>query len=307
MKEKLLLEIAQVERMANASRWGRFLHSPLKYLSAVVLRKLLYKWRRMSARVDTKLFFGKTMTVLLPSATDIYLTGGKSHESEIRLAKFMIRQLKPGDHFLDVGAHFGYFTLLAERLVGKDGLVYSFEPSTESYSILHQNSNDRPTIKIFGNALSDRVECIRFHEFPNLYSEYNTSDIEQFKNQPWLSSFPPVIKEVEANTIDNLTMDGQFKPFLIKIDVEGSEFKVVLGGKNYLNQYSPLISLEYLEENRHNHSHKLAVDLLRSMGYQSYSIDDDGQLQPVSNLDQYLSAKGIESDNIIFRRGEFSS
>lgn len=288
--------------MAKTSRWGRFVHAPFKYLKAIIFRKLIYKWSRRPARVNTKLFFGKTMTVMLPSATDIYLTGGKSHESEILLAKFMIRQLKPGDHFLDVGAHFGYFTLLAEKLTGSNGQVYSFEPSTESFSVLRQNIDGSHTIRVFENAISDQIETIRFHEFPNLYSEYNTRDIGQFRNQPWFSSFRPEIKEVNATTIDNLTMNHQFTPTFIKIDVEGSEYQVIAGGRNYLTQSAPVISMEFLDENRHNASHKLAVDLLRSLGFTSYCINHHGHLQAVTNLDQYLAEKGLESDNIIFRK-----
>lgn len=77
------------------------------------------------------------MNIALPASTDIYLTGGKSHDSEIRLAKFLIKNLNQGDNFVDIGAHYGYFTLLGAHLVGKGGRVF-FEPGKSTYSLLEK-------------------------------------------------------------------------------------------------------------------------------------------------------------------------
>lgn len=44
--------------------------------------------------------------------------------------------LKPGATVLDIGAHHGYFSLLAARCVGKGGRVYAFEPAPGNFQIL---------------------------------------------------------------------------------------------------------------------------------------------------------------------------
>ena len=49
------------------------------------------------------------------------------------------RALAPGDVCLDIGAHIGYYTLLAAKLVGPRGRVYAFEPSPTSYRRLCSN------------------------------------------------------------------------------------------------------------------------------------------------------------------------
>jgi len=49
------------------------------------------------------------------------------------------RALAPGDVCLDIGAHIGYYTLLAGRLVGPRGRVYAFEPSPGNYRNLRVN------------------------------------------------------------------------------------------------------------------------------------------------------------------------
>ena len=47
--------------------------------------------------------------------------------------------LRPGMTFVDVGANWGYFTLLAASLVGTTGRVLSLEPDPRLFSILQEN------------------------------------------------------------------------------------------------------------------------------------------------------------------------
>jgi FkbM family methyltransferase len=47
--------------------------------------------------------------------------------------------VEPGDVVLDVGAHIGYYTVLAASLVGRQGHVYAFEPSPTNYGHLQTN------------------------------------------------------------------------------------------------------------------------------------------------------------------------
>ena len=56
--------------------------------------------------------------------------------SETRLVQAFLR---PGMTFLDVGAHIGYYTLIAARLVGDGGRVVSFEPGAATRAQLEAN------------------------------------------------------------------------------------------------------------------------------------------------------------------------
>ncbi|MEZ4982586.1 MAG: hypothetical protein R2769_13585 [Saprospiraceae bacterium] len=116
---------------------------PFKYLGAILHRQLVFPLQKKSWETKSKTFWGEEMILLLPSSTDIYLTGGKSHDSEIRLAKFLIHQLRPGDTFVDIGTHYGYFTLLALEIVGASGKVFSLEASPVNFSILEKNTRNR--------------------------------------------------------------------------------------------------------------------------------------------------------------------
>lgn len=298
----MLLQIDEVERIAGLSKIKRLINNPYKYISAVLFRRFIYPITKKEKLVTATLFYNKKMQIALPASTDIYLTGGKSHDSEIRLAKFIITHLKSGDHFLDIGAHFGYFTLLTSELIGNEGLIYAFEPSDKSYQILNENCKNLKQVTTFQKAVAETNAPLVFYEFPNLQSEYNSFDIDQFKNEKWFESSKPIKIEVVATTIDEITIGNLFSPQIIKIDVEGGEFKVISGGVNYFKNYAPIIVLEYLEPKRYNANHKKAIELLVCLNYAPNIITQNGQLATIENIDEYLLKNNLESDNIVFKK-----
>ena len=291
----------EVEKIANLTKFKRLLHHPLKYIFAILFKHLIYHKSQKEIKVDATLFYKKKMKIALPASTDIYLTGGKSHNSEIRLAKFIIINLQKGNHFLDIGAHFGYFTLLASEIVGTEGKVFAFEPARKSYEILLENCSGINSIFTFTKAVSDTNEDIIFYEFPNLYSEYNSSDVAQFENESWFSSSKPKKTKVQATTISDIANEN-FNPSIIKIDVEGSECNVIKGGTKYFENHSPYIVMEYLEPRRDNKNHVKALELLKKMGFEPHTINPNGQLAAIENIDKYLIDNNLESDNIVFKR-----
>lgn len=303
LKEKLSEGLKQVETIASASKITRMLSNPYKYLNAILFRELIYKRNRKEKEVRAQTFLGSEMTLLLPSSTDIYLTGGKSHDSEIRLAKFLISNLNEQDVFFDIGAHYGYFSMLASRLVGQLGKVYSFEASPKTYRILEKNASDCANVISNNLAVSDSSSFLEFYEFPNLYSEYNTLDADQFKNESWFTNSKPTAVKVKSVTLDKFAEREHVEPEIIKIDVEGAEYQVIKGFRDYLEENAPLIVMEFLSEKRGNEAHLNAEKLLRSLGYDSYIIDRKGKIEEVKNIADFLESKDVESDNIVFKKG----
>ena len=47
--------------------------------------------------------------------------------------------LKPTDTFVDLGANIGFYTLIASRIVGENGRVFSFEPTPSTFQTLKKN------------------------------------------------------------------------------------------------------------------------------------------------------------------------
>lgn len=302
MNQRLFEQLRQVEKIASFTRLGRLLHHPSKYISAIYFLKCVYPKRQQERVTTTELFYGRKMRIALPASTDIYLTGGKSHDSEIRLARFLIRQLNPGDHFLDIGAHYGYFSLLAAELTGNTGRVVSFEPAQKSFTLLQENTAALSNTSVFRKAVSNAPGILHFYEFPNLQSEYNSLDVTQFEQEEWFKKTPPVKVDIPATTIDEITGGNDFNPLIIKIDVEGAEHSVIQGGLQFINKQTPFVVLEYLEPKRHNEGHKQALQLLAENGYGTWIISKEGLLEPVTDIDRYLLDHRLESDNIVFRK-----
>jgi FkbM family methyltransferase len=306
MNCNLLSGLRKVEDVAACSVLKRIINHPLKYFNAVLHRIIVYPFTKKERIVTTTLFSGKQMTIALPAATDIYLTGGKSHNSEIRLALFLIKNLKLQDNFLDIGAHFGYFTLLASELVGPQGNIFSFEPTSKSYQILQTNIIDLPSVKCFNEAIANEEGEIIFYEFDNLQSEYNSTDMSQFEQSDWYKKSPPRKVIVTATTVNDVTAKENFNPKIIKIDVEGAEDKVIAGGLKYFKENSPIIIMEFLDTKRNNSSHVKASNSLLNIGYEANSINILGELIPIKNLNFYLQETNQDSDNIVFVKSDES-
>lgn len=295
--------LLNVERLAKGSKFSRLIHHPLKYLISFGIQRFLYPYLKTGLKITTKTFYNKKMTILLPSGTDIYLTGGKSHISEIRLAKFILNHLNKDDTFIDIGAHYGYFTLLASEVVGVHGKVLAYEASRDTFSILRKNTFSSSNIIVQNMAVSDSNGELDFYEFPVKYSEYNAADIRQYENEKWFKKVKPRLNKIPCIKLEQIVEEYAIVPKMIKIDVEGAEFRVLSGAAKLLSSHhDSTIIMEYLAANRGNSEHQKAKMLLEELGFQCFVIDDNGELVHVNHVDEYLEENKIDSDNLVFKR-----
>ena len=82
---------------------------------------------------------------------------------ESRTTEMFRKVVKKGDVVVDIGANMGYFTLLASRLVGREGKIYAFEPEPVNYGLLVKNIgiNGYKNIVPVQKAVSDRTGTTR--------------------------------------------------------------------------------------------------------------------------------------------------
>jgi FkbM family methyltransferase len=179
---------------------------------------------------------------------------------ELEKQKLFIKMVKEGDVVFDIGAHVGFYTLLSAELVGKDGKVFSFEPLMANYEYLkkHIEINNYKNITPFNVAVSDREGFAFFARGENTSTGHLTNEGE--------------IK-VRTIAIDDWINNKKLPiPNVLKIDVEGAEFDVLIGAANFLKNNKPVIFLSLHSKE----VHKKCCGLLLSLGY---------KLEPVGELD----------------------
>jgi FkbM family methyltransferase len=153
-------------------------------------------------------------------------------------SQLMATLLRPGMTVIDVGAHVGYYSLLAARAVGSTGRVISFEPSPGNFDLLINN------IRLNGLSRIIQAENAALGDVSgelDLYlSSYNTGDHRIYST---LSDDDEIFNagalrqtvRVPIMTLDEyLGHQDIAKVDMVKIDVQGAEMGVLCGMKQTL-------------------------------------------------------------------------
>ena len=242
-----------------------------------------------------RLFFDARMYVALPGGADLFLLGIKSHDSEIRLCRFLINRLNAGMHVVDIGAHFGYYSLLFSGLVGPAGRILAIEPSAFNNRILRLNTRALANIEINDSAASQHKGQAEFLEGK---AEVSESSHLKYPNEI-LKLDDSHLRKVETRSVDKLVRDYRIKPDLIKIDTEGSEANIIQGMRETLSGQRPVISMEILSPDPRG-IYSDARLILEQNGYEMNGIDQHGGLFQIEDLDAHFLHSGLTSDNFVF-------
>ena len=290
--------------LSEYGKFKRFLNNPFKYTFAQFILKIYYPLFQKGWKIRTYTFFGEAMKVHLPAATDIYLTGGKSHSSEVRLTAFLTKHLKEGDVFIDVGAHFGYYSLLASKLTGKEGKVFSFEPTPESFNILASNANRKNNISVLESAVTEEAGKVTLYTFPLLHSEGNTLIRNSFSHGRSTQKQKPKSEMADSITLDSFLHSlDRSKPTYIKIDAEGGEEKIVRGGIQLFEKiYDLTVIMEFHTGTPDDSPHTNAKNTLEQLGYICHLITEEGTLEESTHDHPLFIQKKKTSENLVFKK-----
>jgi FkbM family methyltransferase len=191
------------------------------------------------------------------------------------------RVVKPGMVVIDVGAHVGYYTLLAASLVGDQGRVFAFEPDAGNYSLLLENINlnGHSCARAFRQAVADRGGSTSF-----FLSAWGSDRNSLYQDNSGLEAQRV---EVEAVTLDDfLAAAGNPIVDLVKMDIEGAELVALQGMKETLKRTRRLI-LEFspLSVQASPSNPEELLDMLSRHGFSIQIIQDDGSLKPLESID----------------------
>lgn len=183
---------------------------------------------------------------------------GTAYEAEM---DWFIKQMEPGQTFIDVGANIGIYSLHSSRRLGKMGKVHAFEPTPETYCTLTKNIelNRLTNVECRGLALAERCGTLFLVAGDRPASNSTADSLTESEAGVCIS----------ATTLDEYcTVHSVNNVNFVKVDIEGGELAFFKGGRNTLLKNKPTI----LFESMHTGPSFPEREYLRELGYQLYFL-----------------------------------
>src|SRR5690606_28956276 len=132
---------------------------------------------------------------------------------------------------MDVGANFGYLSLVWASTIAKEGEIHAFEPNKRVFESLHQSIEENElnnTIHLHNFAVGQKDGVV------NLYTSSTTSNILDDSDRTDSKS------SIKMISLDSF-MQKNFlqKCDLIKIDVDGIEYEILKGAEKLIEKFKP--------------------------------------------------------------------
>jgi FkbM family methyltransferase len=196
--------------------------------------------------LSVETFFGEAMTVVVPELISLLIS--QFQFFEYGLSSVLLQRLEPGMHVVDVGAHLGYFTLLAATLVGPTGSVHAFEPTPGTFALLRQNAGGRPNVVLNERAVFSRSGRVEIQDYGLMCAGWNSL----FGPRP-VGLPPELLADIQANArrhvveavpLDEYLAGAGVRPHFVKVDAESAEGAILAGMTQTLRDVRPLLAIE---------------------------------------------------------------
>lgn len=186
---------------------------------------------------------------------------------EPRTSALFERLLRPGGICIDVGAHVGYHSLLARRLVGASGRVYAIEPQPHNCARFLRNAE----LNGFDNVVLIAAAAGASQGWTALKTQ------SQSDRSRLTLAGPGINDGTQTFFAPTITLDWLFKTHnisradVLKVDVEGFELEVLSGARQSLATVDNLI-VEVLPGAQGEPGHAVA-QALQAGGFQLFDVE----------------------------------
>jgi FkbM family methyltransferase len=211
---------------------------------------------------------------------------------EMWVTMAIARYVPRGGIHIDVGAAYGYYTVLLADLAGKHGKVYAFEPNV----LQHQRLRNTIAVNGFGGRVELRPQVVadksgELSEFTRSLTMVGASALSSYydANDSPLKMSGLISDSVPSVKLDDVTEKVDF----VKIDVEGAEDKVwdgmrLLRGRNRNIQ----ILMELTPLKQKDLGRRILEEAIAE-GFRLLEVDIDGSLKP-QTVDELIRTDGID-------------
>lgn len=261
----------------------------LKFLEKITGKRFVYlpKNRQVSGKTAVKTEEGFWYVGDVTDTHDLaygILYHGRVEPEESGLVKEVLQKMlntQKALNFYDIGAHTGYYSIMAAFLGNGTINTYVFEPLAESSWSLEQSARLNRLenkIKVFRIALGEKSGQAKLY-----VAGAGSTFHKNFLGRPAESE-----RNVGIETLDDLAEKNSLPtPDFIKIDVEGYEFFVLKGAQKTIAHSQPVMLVEIAKtlnnfgQNFVNRDFENTFDLLSSWGYRLYALEGN-KLLPVA-------------------------
>jgi FkbM family methyltransferase len=207
------------------------------------------------------------------------------------LTSFIAGWVRPGMTVVDVGANFGYYTILMAELVGPDGRVLAIEPAPQTVALL------RKTVELNGYSRRTQIIASALAAEPGTGLLWVPDSEPKNANLVGERDIPHgVTVDVPVTSLDEITKDGPRIDF-VKIDAEGGEVGVVAGMANLIARDRPAIILEY--NPKRYEDPKTFLEVLSDVYGNPVQLGYDAKLHPV-DMSAILDRGNLEDRLLVF-------
>mgnify|MGYP000574701504 FL=1 len=229
----------------------------LIYLSGFITRYINFKYFYNFNEIIT-LFVSKKKIVKIKLNSDTYFSfflkdpyynrliyPKFKYEPEI---EFLLKKLRDIDFlFLDAGANYGYWSLLASSKKFNKKKAIALEPLKSNYNFLYKNKLDNKNrFKSLNLGVGEKKKYTKIY-----YSDQNSNvgaSIYKDNNKKLIS------EKIKIDKIDNILSKRKEKNLVIKIDIEGNEINALNGAKKILKKNCLIIYEDHASDKFHLNS-----------------------------------------------------
>lgn len=216
---------------------------------------------------------------------------------EIWLTLFCARNVKQGMTVVDVGANFGYYSMLLAELVGNKGQLIAVEPNPHAADFMSRS------LELNGLSGRTRIETVALgsvrEEWAPLYVPHNEPKNALIVSDRFVPSAESgSLVKVPVTTLDLLCADSERIDF-IKIDAEGAEEAIFLGMSETIARHRPIIVVEF-NAGRYVDAGGF-LDQLAGVYGSLRRLDFSGEAQPVTR-EQLLTVYGGDDSLLVLSR-----
>ena len=195
----------------------------------------------------------------------------KSNRKSFSILKDIFYNREYADYFpfykdaviVDIGGHFGFFSIFASKNSGRNSNIISIEPSRNNYIQLKKNILSCH----INNMTQLNIGIGEESGFIKLYAG-NTANHSICRNNPLLLDDNSNFEEVEVKTLEHLILEHNLnKVDFLKMDCEGAEYTIIQNTPSYIFDRITTISMEFHDLKNENFTTELILNQLIENGF----------------------------------------